>query len=81
MFKRALIAVAVLAIAAPGLAAAKGKKSADDDTAGLPTGPVAYGDLAAADAKMNGPAPKHHMAKKKAAKAAPAASDAAKPGQ
>lgn len=75
MLKRALIAVAVLAIAVPGLAAAKGKKSADD-TAGLPTGPVAYSDLAAVDAKMNGPAPKHHAAKKKAAKAEATASDA-----
>jgi hypothetical protein len=80
MLKRALIAVAVLAIAAPGLAAAKGKKAAADETAGLPTGPVAYSDLAGADAKINGPAPKHHAAKKKAAKAA-ADADASKPAQ
>jgi hypothetical protein len=79
MLKRALIAVAVLAIAAPGLAAAKGKKAAD--TAPESTGPIPYSQLADADAKLNGPAPKAHHAKKKAAKDAAPAADAAKPAQ
>jgi hypothetical protein len=66
MLKSALIAATVLALAVPGLASAKGaKKAAEDSTAGLPTGPVAYSDLAAADAKMNGPAPAAHKAAKK----------------
>ena len=79
MLKSALIAAAVLALAAPGLATAKGaKKASDDSAAGLPTGPVAYSDLAATDAKMNGPAPvKHKAAKKKTA----ASAEAAKPAQ
>jgi hypothetical protein len=68
MLKRAIIAVAVLAIAAPGLAAAKGKRVADD-AADANAGPVPYSQLAEADAKLNGPAPKaHHHAKKKVSK-------------
>jgi hypothetical protein len=79
MLKSALIAAAVLAVAAPGLANAKAaKKASDDSAAGLPTGPVAYSDLAAVDAKMNGPAPvKHKAAKKKTATAASAPAAAA----
>jgi hypothetical protein len=82
MLKSALIAAAVLALAAPGMASAKGaKKAPEDATAGLPTGPVAYSDLADVDAKMNGPAPsaKHKAAKKKTSTAASA--EAAKPAQ
>lgn len=83
MLKRAIIAVAVLSIAAPGLALAKGKKAAAADTTEATSGPVPYSQLAEEDAKLNGPAPKHH-AKKKAAKAdasAAAPAEAAKPAQ
>ena len=81
MLKQALIAAAVLAIAAPGLAVAKGKKAAE--TAETTSGPIPYSQLADEDAKLNGSGAKHHMAKKKASKDAsqPAASDAAKPAQ
>ena len=75
MFKRAIIAMAVLAIAAPGLAAAKGKKAADD-TADANSGPIPYSQLADADAKLNGPAPKAHHAKKKVSKDAAQAGSA-----
>ena len=75
MFKRAIIAMAVLAIAAPGLAMAKGKKAADD-TADANAGPIPYSQLADADAKLNGPAPKAHHAKKKVSKDAAQAGSA-----
>ena len=77
MFKRAIIAVAVLAIAVPGLAAAKGKKAAEE---AANAGPIPYSQLAEADAKLNGPAPKAHHAKKKVSKDAAHAgsADAAK---
>lgn len=71
MLKSALIAVAVLAVAAPGLAVAKGKKAAEA-TADGPAAPIPYSQLAEEDAKLNGPAPKHHAAHKKAAKKADA---------
>lgn len=80
MLKRALIAVAIVAVAAPGLAMAKGKKAAEEAANG-PAAPIPYSQLAEEDAKLNGPAPraKHHVAKKKATKeAAPAASAGAK---
>ena len=80
MLKTALIAVTVLAVAAPALA--KSAKKAETAPAGWENAaPIPYSDLAAADAKINGgaAAPKHHM-KKKAAKAdAPA--EAAAPAQ
>ena len=78
MIKRAIIAVSVLAIAAPGLALAKGKKAAD--TTEATAGPIPYSQLAEEDAKLNAPAPKHHAKRKAAAKAdaAPAAADAGK---
>jgi hypothetical protein len=75
MLKRAIIAFAVLAIAAPGLAMAKGKKAADDG-ADANAGPVPYSQLADADAKLNGPAPKAHHAKKKVSKDAAQAGSA-----
>lgn len=70
MFKRALIAVAIVAFAAPSLAAAKGRKAAEEVANG-PSSPIPYGQLAEEDAKLNGPAThaKHHMAKKKVSKA------------
>ena len=76
MLKTALIAVTVLAVAAPALA--KGAKKAETAPAGWENAaPIAYTDLAAADAKINGAPAKHHAAKKKAAKAdAPAAEPA-----
>jgi hypothetical protein len=78
MLKSALIAVAVLAVAAPGLAAAKGKKTAAaEQAADGPPPPIPYSQLAEEDAKLNGPAPKHHMAKHHAAKKAAAASSTA----
>ncbi len=79
MLKTALIAVTVLAVAAPAMA--KGAKKADTAPAGWENAaPIPYSDLAAADAKINGGgAPKHH-AKKKAAKD-DAAAEAAKPAQ
>lgn len=67
MLKSALIAVAIVAVAAPGLAIAKGAKKAAEEAAQGPSAPVPYSQLAEEDAKPNGPAPKHHMAKKKAA--------------
>jgi hypothetical protein len=76
MLKSALIAVAVLAVAAPGLAMAKGKKAADEAVQG-PAAPIPYSQLAEEDAKLNGPAPKHHAAKKKAEKKADAPAAAA----
>lgn len=76
MLKHALIAVTVLTIAAPGLATAKAKKSADDTTQ-TTSGPIPYSQLADEDAKLNGPAPKAHKAHKKAAKDAAAAPAAA----
>ena len=76
MLKSALIAVAVLAVAAPGLAVAKGKKAAEAVADG-PAAPIPYSQLADEDAKLNGPAPKHHAAKKAPAKKeAPAAAPA-----
>ena len=81
MLKTALIAVTVLAVATPVLA--KGAKKAETAPAGWENAaPIAYSDLAAADAKINGggAAPKHHAKKKAAAKSdAPAA--AAAPAQ
>jgi hypothetical protein len=74
MLKTALIAVAVVAIAAPA-AFAKPTHKKDDATAGAdgPGAPIPYDQLAAVDAKMNGGGgAKHHAAKKKAAKEAPA---------
>ena len=76
MLKSALIAIAALAVAVPGAAlAAKGKKA--EEAAQGPSAPVPYSQLAEEDAKLNGPAPKHHAAKKKAAKKAEAAAPAA----
>jgi hypothetical protein len=77
MLKSALIAVAVVAIAAPGLALAKGKKAADEAVQG-PSSPIPYSQLADEDAKLNGTGARHHVAKKKAAakKAAAAAAPA-----
>lgn len=76
MLKRAIIAVAVLAIAAPGLAAAKGKK-ADDETVAGPPAPIPYSQLAEEDAKLNGPAPRaHHHARRKVSKDAAQAGSA-----
>ncbi len=78
MFKRALITVAVLAVATPGLALAKGKKAADTSGAAeANAGPVPYSQLASEDAKLSGPAPKHHSARKKASKAASGADSGA----
>jgi hypothetical protein len=82
MLKSALIAIAVLAVAAPGFALAKGAKkaAADDSSVQGPAAPIPYSQLADEDAKLNGPAggAKHHAAKKKAApKKEAAASDAA----
>ena len=80
MLKSALIAVAVIAVAAPGLAMAKGSKKADEAVQG-PAAPIPYSQLAEEDAKLNGTggakhhAAKHHAAAKKAdapAAAAPA---------
>lgn len=77
MLKHALIAVAVLAVATPGLALAKGHKKAAEEAAPATSGPIPYSQLAEEDAKLNGPAPKAHKAHKKASKeAAPAAADA-----
>ncbi len=78
MLKSALIAVAVLAVAAPGLAVAKGaKKAPAEQAADGPAAPIPYSQLAEEDAKLNGPAPKHHAAKKSAKKADADASAAA----
>ena len=77
MLKTALIAASILAVAAPAMA--KGAKKAETAPAGWEnSAPIAYGDLAAADMKINGPAPKHHMMKKKMAKPAAAEPEAAK---
>jgi hypothetical protein len=77
MLKKALIAVAVVAVAAPGFALAKGKKSSDEAVQG-PSSPIPYSQLAEEDAKLNGTGggAKHH-AKKKAAKPAADAGAAA----
>jgi hypothetical protein len=81
MLKSALIAVAVVAVAAPGLAMAKGKKAAEESVQG-PAAPIPYSQLAEEDAKLNGPAPAKHHAKKKAAKpAADAGAAAAAPAK
>ena len=81
MLKKALIAVAVLAVAAPGLAIAKGsKKAAAEEAAQGPSAPIPYSQLAEEDAKLNGPAPKARHAKK-AKKAAAADSAAAAPAK
>ena len=80
MLKKALIAVAVLAIAAPGLAVAKGsKKAAAEDAAQGPAAPIPYSQLADEDAKLNGKAPKATKAKKKSSKKADDAAAAAPP--
>jgi len=76
MLKSALIAVAVVAIAAPGAALAAKAKKAAEEVANGPAAPIPYSQLAEEDAKLNGPAPKHHAAKKKAPKA-----DAAAPAE
>lgn len=70
MLKRALIAVAIIAVAAPGLAAAKGRKAAAEESANGPAAPIPYSQLAEEDAKLNGPVhhARHHGAKKKASK-------------
>jgi len=78
MLKKALIAVAIDAIAAPGLAMAKGSKKAAEEAANGPSAPIPYSQLAEEDAKLNGTGAKHHAAKhhaaaKKADAAAPAA--------
>ena len=67
MLKTILIATAALAVAAPAFAKTAPKAEA------APKGwendaPIAYGDLAAKDAMINGSGPKHHMMKKKASK-------------
>lgn len=79
MLKKALIAVAVIAIAAPGLAMAKGSKKAAEEAANGPAAPIPYSQLAEEDAKLNGTggAAKHHATKKKSAKKAEAESSAA----
>jgi len=77
MLKSALIAVAILAVAAPGLAVAKASKKAEPAADG-PSAPIPYSQLAEEDAKLNGPAPKHHAAKKMAKKADAAAAAPAK---
>ena len=77
MLKSALIAVAVVAIAAPGAALAAKAKKAAEEVANGPAAPVPYSQLAEEDAKLNGPAPKHHVAKKKAPAKAEAAAPAA----
>ena len=72
MYAKIILAAAALAIATPVLA--KTAPAAD-----LPTGPVAYADLAAVDAKLNPPAAPvkaKHKHKAKAAAAAPAAAPA-----
>lgn len=63
--------------AAPAMAKSKAAAPAEPAT----SGPIPYSELAAADAKLNGPAPKarHHMAKKKAAAPADAAKADPKP--
>lgn len=65
MLKSALIAVAVIAIAAPGLAMAKGKKAAEEVANG-PSAPIPYSQLAEEDAKLNGTGARHRAAKHKA---------------
>ena len=83
MLKSALIAVAVLAVAAPGFALAKGaKKAAAEEAAPATSGPIPYSQLAEEDAKLNGPAPKAHRAKKAPPKkAADADASAAAPAK
>ena len=80
MLKRALIALAIVAVAAPGLAAAKGKKAAEEAANG-PAAPIPYSQLAEEDAKLNGPVShaRHHAAKKKASKDSSQAAGAESP--
>jgi hypothetical protein len=80
MLKKALIAVAVLAIAAPGLAVAKGKKAAEEAAQG-PAAPIPYSQLAEEDAKLNGGAKAPKATKHKASKKADAAAAAPPAGQ
>jgi hypothetical protein len=79
MLKSVLIAVAVLAVAAPSaaLAAKSSKKAAAEASAQGPAAPIPYSQLAEEDAKLNGPAPRHHATKKRATKKAEAAAPAA----
>ena len=77
MLKSALIAVAIVAVAAPGLAMAKGAKKTAEAAADGPSAPIPYSQLAEEDAKLNGPAPAKHHAKKAAKKADADASAAA----
>ena len=77
MLKSALIAVAVVAIAAPGAALAAKAKKAAEEVANGPAAPIPYSQLAEEDAKLNGSGTKHHAAKKKTAKTADAAAPAA----
>jgi hypothetical protein len=81
MLKSALIAVAVVAIAAPGLAMAKGSKKAAEEAANGPSAPVPYSQLAEEDAKLNGTGAKHHMAKHHAAKKEAAAASSTAPAK
>ena len=81
MYAKALALALSLLAAAPAFAAAKADKAAAPDNAG----PIPYSELAAADAKLNGPATPVHKAKRvkmAAAKTttapAPAAAPAAK---
>jgi hypothetical protein len=83
MLKTALIAVTVLAVAAPALA--KGAKKGETAPAGWENAaPIPYSDLAAADSKINGGGgAKRHTTRSKGAKAADQAgsTEAAKPAQ
>ena len=85
MLKSALIAVAVVALAAPGLAVAKGAKKAADEAVQGPAAPIPYAQLAEEDAKLNGGAKAAKPAKKKgtkkAAAEAPAADSSAAPAK
>jgi len=83
MLKKALIAVAIVAIAAPGLAMAKGSKKAAEEAANGPAAPIPYSQLAEEDAKLNGKAakPAKKKAAKKAAAEAPAAESSAAPAK
>jgi hypothetical protein len=76
MFKTALIAAAVMAVAAPAFAAKASHKA--DAAAEATSGPIPYSDLAAADAKLNGGGPRKHTAK---TSAKPAEAPAAAPAQ
>ena len=81
MLKSALIAVAVVAVAAPGLAMAKGSKKAAEEAANGPPAPIPYSQLAEEDAKLNGGGAKHHVAKKKAAAKKEAAASSTAPAK